>query len=103
LPFIVASCVTPKRYARFTKEKITELSQRTVAAPLPDYLFITTDSISSRDNAVNVQKRKLLFIPAILYWYLDCQLECKIAGRIPAGFFEEDIIRLADSVKLEEN
>mgnify|MGYP001580911997 FL=1 len=54
-----------------------------------------------QDSLVKVQKLKSFFIPAILYWQSEHTLKCDLNPKVPAKFFEQEIIRLADSLDLK--
>jgi outer membrane lipoprotein-sorting protein len=97
---VASGCVSTKRYARFTKEKLSEIKQSSQAV-FPEYLEIKTDSLNMKDSLVKVEKLKSFFIPAILYWQSEHTLKCEINPKVPVKIFEQEMIRLADSLDLK--
>ena len=96
----LTSCVSTKRYTAFTKEKLSAINP-TYHTTLPDYIEIKTDSLIAQDSLVKVYKLKSFFIPAILYWQTEHTLKCDLDPKVPATFFEQEIIQLAESVDLK--
>jgi hypothetical protein len=101
LSITLFSCVTPDRLNKLTENNLGHKSAN-YPMQFDDYVFVNTNNLPLQ-NAMAVSKKvKHLFIPAILFWHWEKNIECVIDPQYAIHLFMEEAMKMAEVKELKK-
>ena len=97
---IIVACVTPKRLNRLTEENLGA-KQANYPITYEDYISINTTNLINQPFIAHSVKVKHKFIPAIVYWEWEKNIECTIDPYYTIHLFMEEAMKIATEKNLK--
>lgn len=97
----LSSCVTPDRLNKLTENNLGAKSPN-YPMQYEDYVFVNTNNIPLQNTMAASKKVKHRFIPAIVYWEWEKNLECTIDPQFAIHLFMEGAMKMAEEKELKK-
>ncbi len=96
-----SACVTPERLNRLTEHSLGT-KRPNYPNQFEDYVFVDTNNLPHQHTMADAKKVKHLFIPAIVYWQWEKNIECTIDPQFTIHLFMEEAMKMAEEKELKK-